>query len=185
MNRKAISKKLRFEVFKRDSFRCRYCSRGVESSILEIDHILPVSKGGQNNDLNLITACFDCNRGKSKNELGCSALTIVDHKQEVKKMKEQRLQMEAYVVFQKERSDFESQLSSLALKAFTEMKTYNYLPDGAQTSVSAFIKSIGFEETKLSADIAVSSFRERRNNNPWKYFCGTCWNKIKAATKNG
>ena len=37
--------------------------------ILEIDHIKPVSSGGTNDILNLVTSCRDCNRGKGKREI--------------------------------------------------------------------------------------------------------------------
>lgn len=67
--RKAISKKLRFEVFKRDSFTCQYCGRKSPDIILHIDHINPVSKGGENDILNLITSCVECNLGKSDRKL--------------------------------------------------------------------------------------------------------------------
>ena len=63
--RTPISKKLRFEVFKRDKFACNYCGKQAPNVVLEIDHIEPVSKGGTNEILNLITSCYDCNRGKS------------------------------------------------------------------------------------------------------------------------
>jgi hypothetical protein len=63
--RKGISKTLRFEVFKRDNFTCRYCGRKTPEVILEIDHVIPVSKGGTNEFENLVTSCFECNRGKS------------------------------------------------------------------------------------------------------------------------
>ena len=63
--REPISKKIRFEVFKRDKFTCQYCGRMAPDVILEVDHIDPVSKGGSNDILNLITSCRDCNRGKS------------------------------------------------------------------------------------------------------------------------
>lgn len=64
----AICKKLRFEVFKRDNFTCQYCGR-TPPQILEIDHIISKSQGGTDEFDNLITACFDCNRGKGKNLL--------------------------------------------------------------------------------------------------------------------
>lgn len=41
----SISKKIRFEVFKRDHFRCCYCGSAPPSVILEVDHIDPKSKG--------------------------------------------------------------------------------------------------------------------------------------------
>ena len=46
--RKSLTKKVRFEVFKRDSFTCQYCGRTAPSVILEVDHIKPVCDGGQN-----------------------------------------------------------------------------------------------------------------------------------------
>lgn len=64
--RKSLSKKLRFEVFKRDRFTCQYCGRMSPDVILEVDHIEPVAEGGDDDILNLITACRDCNRGKGK-----------------------------------------------------------------------------------------------------------------------
>lgn len=67
--RKILSKKTRFEVFKRDKFTCQYCGRMAPDVILEVDHIKPVAKGGDNDILNLITSCRDCNRGKGKNLL--------------------------------------------------------------------------------------------------------------------
>lgn len=67
--RKPISKKMRFEVFKRDKFTCQYCGRMAPDIILEIDHIKPVSGGGTNDILNLVTSCRDCNRGKGKREI--------------------------------------------------------------------------------------------------------------------
>jgi len=63
--RKSLSKAIRFEVFKRDNFTCQYCGNKAPDVILECDHINPVSKGGKNETLNLITSCKSCNRGKS------------------------------------------------------------------------------------------------------------------------
>lgn len=62
--RQPISKALRFEVFKRDKFTCQYCGRSAPDVNLQIDHIHPVAKGGDNDILNLITSCADCNSGK-------------------------------------------------------------------------------------------------------------------------
>lgn len=67
--RKPITKKLRFEVFKRDAFTCQYCGRMAPDVILDVDHINPVSNGGDNDIVNLITSCKDCNRGKGKRKL--------------------------------------------------------------------------------------------------------------------
>lgn len=62
----AINKKQRFEIFKRDNFTCQYCGKSSPQVVLEIDHIIPKNEGGQDSHENLITSCFDCNRGKGK-----------------------------------------------------------------------------------------------------------------------
>ena len=62
--RKSLSKKVRFEIFKRDGFTCQYCGKQPPDSTLVIDHINPIANGGDNDMLNLITSCEDCNQGK-------------------------------------------------------------------------------------------------------------------------
>ena len=51
------SKVLRFEVFKRDSFKCQYWGRAPPEVVLEVDHIVPRAEGGKDNINNYITAC--------------------------------------------------------------------------------------------------------------------------------
>lgn len=62
--RQEISIRKRFIVFKRDQFTCVMCGRSGVGIKLEVDHKLPVSKGGTNSTDNLQTLCFECNRGK-------------------------------------------------------------------------------------------------------------------------
>ena len=64
--RKTISKGLRFKIFKRDGFTCQYCGAQPPDAVLEIDHIHPVCEGGTNDEMNLLTSCAACNRGKGK-----------------------------------------------------------------------------------------------------------------------
>lgn len=57
---------LRFEVLKRDGFRCTYCGAGSRSGVrLEVDHIKPKAAGGTDAPSNLTTSCHDCNNGKA------------------------------------------------------------------------------------------------------------------------
>ena len=60
-----VRPKTRFDVFKRDSFTCRYCGRTSPDVVLELDHIVPVCEGGSDDPINLATSCWDCNRGKT------------------------------------------------------------------------------------------------------------------------
>jgi Restriction endonuclease len=63
--RRSLSVRIRFEVFKRDDFTCSYCGRRSPDVVLEVDHIVPVVAGGQDDPINLTTSCWECNRGKS------------------------------------------------------------------------------------------------------------------------
>ena len=63
--RKAISERVRYEVFSRDDFRCQACGRGAKNGVkLTVDHIVPVDWDGTNDISNLHTLCDECNRGK-------------------------------------------------------------------------------------------------------------------------
>lgn len=78
----AVSKKLRFEVFRRDNWQCRYCGRAAKDGIvLEPDHVVPRARGGKDVATNLVTACEDCNSGKSDTPI--SAPPIEDVPQEL------------------------------------------------------------------------------------------------------
>lgn len=57
--------KIRFFILNRDNFTCQYCGRKSPNVVLHVDHIIPRSKGGTSNKNNLITACMECNLGKS------------------------------------------------------------------------------------------------------------------------
>lgn len=62
------SVKLRFDVFKRDNFKCCICGASPAKDVsieLHIDHIIPWSKGGETEIDNLQTLCSRCNIGKS------------------------------------------------------------------------------------------------------------------------
>ena len=79
--RKAISKKIRFEVLKRDSFTCQYCGAKAPDAILVIDHVKPVAAGGTSDIMNLVTSCEPCNQGKSKRELSDGSIVEKQRKQ--------------------------------------------------------------------------------------------------------
>jgi len=46
VERGKVSNKLRFAVYKRDGYRCRICGKSQNSAFLEVDHIYPIARGG-------------------------------------------------------------------------------------------------------------------------------------------
>lgn len=55
----------RYDILRRDHYKCQICGRSQsDGAKLEVDHIIPVSKGGKTVDENLQTLCHECNQGK-------------------------------------------------------------------------------------------------------------------------
>ena len=60
-----LTKSLRFEVLEKHNFKCRACGYGAnDGKKLHVDHIIPISKGGETEMANLQVLCSDCNVGK-------------------------------------------------------------------------------------------------------------------------
>jgi hypothetical protein len=98
--RKSISKKIRFEVFKRDSFKCQYCGASAPDVILEMDHIEPVSKDGADEMVNYITSCRSCNAGKSDRTLDDNT-TLQKQRAQLAELNERREQLEMMLQWRK------------------------------------------------------------------------------------
>lgn len=63
-------RRLRFRIFRRDRFTCQFCGAGIlDGAQITLDHIIPVSAGGDYLAENLITACLSCNQGKGNDAL--------------------------------------------------------------------------------------------------------------------
>lgn len=65
--RSLMTPKLRQHIKERDNFTCKICSNSTYDEpnlLLEIDHIIPVAKGGLTTEENLQTLCWKCNRSK-------------------------------------------------------------------------------------------------------------------------
>lgn len=66
--RSLMTAKLRQQIKERDNFTCKNCGNSTHAEpnlLLEIDHIIPVAKGGLTLESNLQTLCWKCNRSKS------------------------------------------------------------------------------------------------------------------------
>ena len=87
--RQKISKKARFEVFKRDQFTCVYCGQTPPKVVLHVDHVEPISKGGTNDINNLVTSCSDCNLGKGATPLSSVPSSLVETAESLREKEEQ------------------------------------------------------------------------------------------------
>lgn len=203
----AISKKLRFDVFKRDYFKCQYCGKTPPNVTLEVDHIHPKSKNGSDDINNLITACFDCNRGKRDNFLDSIPKTLQDN---FNILKEKELQYKAYqkLLLNVEKI-INNEINEVSLIFEKYYKTKSIAEKFKQTTIKLFIKKLNIFDVKEAMEIACNKFyyksdyvnktdeEIKRDLKKYqytstdkkskltqadftiKYFCGICWSKIK------
>lgn len=69
---------MRRAVLARDGRRCRYCGRQIgPRSVLHLDHVIPVSRGGADTLENLVVACEGCNRRKGARLLSETRMTLL------------------------------------------------------------------------------------------------------------
>jgi hypothetical protein len=153
--RKAIPKKLRFEVFKRDSFTCQYCGKSAPDIILEVDHIHPVSRGGEEDITNLITSCFDCNRGKGARELSDNTV-LAKQKMQLDKLQERREQIEMMLEWQVSLVNIEEQEVAAAVDFINSFMHSTTVSESGANKIKGWIKKFGLSEilesTRLSAN---------------------------------
>lgn len=60
----------RMKIYERDNYQCTYCGKQLTRFTATLDHIMPVSEGGDNSAVNLKTACLQCNSRKTARPLG-------------------------------------------------------------------------------------------------------------------
>ncbi len=178
--RKPINKKIRFEVFKRDSFRCQYCGRSAPDVILEVDHIVPVAEGGENDILNLITSCRDCNRGKGKQPLTTSEI-LKKQKAELDALNERREQMEMVIQWRTELQTIELEEVE-AINDYIAMVTGYELNENGKRDILDYLKRFSFQEVYDATETSVAKYYkddERSFNNMLNKIGGICYNRRK------
>ena len=169
-----LSKKIRFDVFKRDGFICQYCGAKPPSVVLEVDHIDPVKNGGGNSIHNLLTACFDCNRGKSDRLLSALPETL-EKRAEV--IAEKEAQIKAFNQLLKKQKKREEKEVDAVEKIFQQTyPNYSFTP-AFRASVHRFLSSLHTYELQDAMHRACA--KTGSSHSATKYFCGICWHLIK------
>lgn len=176
----AVSKRLRFEILRRDNHACRYCGRSAPEVKLHVDHVVPVTLGGRDDPANLVTACSDCNTGKSS--VPADSPTVADVEQD-----SVRWSRAMAIVAQgraTERADADERYEHF----LTLWNTWTYsndqtvpLPNNWKRSIDQFLDA-GLEMGDLEDLIEVAMTAKTRDE--WRYFCGCCWRRISQAQEN-
>lgn len=175
MARKSIGKTKRFEIFKRDLFTCQYCGRTPPNVVLELDHIHPVAKGGSNDNDNLITACMDCNRGKSDNSLED---VVPGVREKAERLREQEAQLRGYNQLLAAKKRRETRMIGEIEAVFQEAYPDREFTQPFRESIRHnFIPRLNKDQLMMAIYKAVAKCSAPRP--AIKYFCGVCWGIIK------
>jgi hypothetical protein len=172
--RKAMSKTLRFEVFKRDGFQCQYCGANPPQVVLQVDHIHPVSKGGSDEIGNLITSCQPCNLGKGVRPLSSVTQGMKEQAKEAAEREEQIKGYAEVMEAARQRMEREAWAVAAALEGAEAIDEYSR---ANLQSIRMFIKRAGYWPVIEAADTAYGRFGISQR--AFKYFCGICWGLIR------
>jgi len=163
--RKNIGKKLRFEVFKRDKFTCQYCGRMAPDVILQVDHINPVSKGGTNDILNLVTSCLDCNSGKSNVELSDDSVVKKQQKQFLE-IAERKEQLEMMLEYRRSLESIDEDSINAIDDIFKSRTDFQMSENGRKTAKS-WIKKYTLMEILDATEIAIDHYYDKDDPDSW------------------
>ena len=145
---------------------------------MEVDHISPVSKGGDNDIDNLITSCFDCNRGKAANPLEVIPQTVSE---KAELMAEKEDQLKALRSIRKRKKARLTRDINHLDDVFQEYYPEKQFGDPFRNSLrNQFLPNLDVDT--LEENLARACSKHRYNpNTAIKYFCGINWNMIKGA----
>jgi hypothetical protein len=174
----SISKRLRFEILRRDNHQCRYCGASAPDVKMTVDHVIPVALGGGDEPSNLVAACADCNAGKSS--ASADSTLVADVAADAMRWAK-AMQLSAEMRERDRELRLETQSAFLA-----KWKTWTYgdgskvpLPADWAASFDRFIAA-GLTLADMLELIPVA-MGARRCDDEWAYFCGCAWNRVRTA----
>jgi hypothetical protein len=179
--RKTITKKVRFEVFKRDSFTCQYCGKAAPDVVLHVDHIDPVSKGGTNDILNLITSCVECNSGKGATPLDDQAM-LAKQRAQLQELSDRREQLKMMLDWRKGMKSIDELALEAARDHFaTTFEGWGIESDTAVAKLRQHIRKFGVQAVMEAMDIArdryAPTITPESVNEAWGKVGGICHNR--------
>lgn len=173
----AITKRLRYEILKRDGHTCQYC-RATDAP-LTIDHVVPVALGGSDDPSNLVAACRDCNAGKSSVPADAPLVAAVSG-DALRWAESMRIAAQAAVT---ERTDRQAARDAFRehwdCYAFGFNQKYKVPRDPAwPDTVDKFLNAgLTLDDLFEAVDIAMRKPTVGLDD-VWRYFCGVTWRML-------
>lgn len=174
----AVSKRLRYEILRRDNHACRYCGGHAPDVVLTVDHVVPVALGGTDDPTNLVAACKDCNAGKSASNPDAP---LVDQ------VRDDMLRWRHAMLVSAEMTMAEREQRNSFREWFRECwDQWHYELDGKPTTLPLPVDwpdaidrfgAAGLRADDIAEAVDQTMLR-RYVRDLFKYFCGVCWTMI-------
>lgn len=178
----AIARRLRFEILRRDNYTCRYCGASAPDASLTVDHVIPVVLGGGDEPNNLVTACTDCNAGKSSTspdehtveDVDAAALLFAKAMERAAEMRRIDQSREAELIDHFRHKWDEWTFGYIAKPVPIESSW--------RSRISTFL-SRGLSIDDLIDLIPIAMQSRAQPDETWRYFCGCCWRELTSRTE--
>ncbi len=175
----AISKRLRFEILRRDGHACKYCGEKAPAVKITVDHVVPKALGGTDESTNLVAACGPCNSGKSSNNPDAPLVEGV-------KADAMRWQMAWHAAVAQAEHDGKQREKDIAKVRRNYTAAYKgrhgeppFLPEGWQASVGRWL-DLGLPMAMIDQAISATVGRASvQREDRWSYLAGCCWGKLR------
>ena len=181
----AVTKRLRYEVFRRDGFTCRYCGAKPPEAELTTDHVVPVALGGTDEPSNLVTACGPCNSGKTSSSPDAPLVAGVaeDALRWSAAVRQAQAAMVADIKARgADRAQFEAWWDSWGYGEGAERKLTPKDPTWQVTVDQFTAAGLPMLVLKDCIDLAMTR-RKIRDENKFRYMCGIAWSKVSEMQK--
>jgi hypothetical protein len=176
----AVSKRLRFEILRRDNHTCRYCGGAAPDVKLTVDHVIPETLGGTDLPDNLVAACADCNSGKSATPAGAPL---------VEQVAQDALRWAAALQVAVDARAAQREVREVYIKAFREewdqwrwgskdAPSQFPLPGDWRASVGRF-HDLGLPLAEIKDCIEFCHASSCQPDNAYRYFAGCAWRVLR------
>lgn len=181
----SITRRLRFEILRRDDHTCRYCGAKAPDVKLTVDHVTPRALGGRDEPDNLVTACQPCNTGKSSVSPG--ERVVADVADDA--IRWARARHEAVASWRAERIALAADLAAFsdAWDEWTTGKDEDKAPVPREDDWGAAVErwlDAGFIIEDLIELIPKAMHNRPSRGGPiaiderWRYYCGVVWRTL-------
>lgn len=178
----SLSRRLRYEILRRDGFCCHYCGAPAHEGVpLVVDHVIPVALGGSDEPTNLLTACRSCNAGKAATNPDDDLVARVDERAQ-----RWASAMERAAAIQAERREDRTAYVTSFEDAWAR---WTYQDGRAVTRDPDWLRTVErWHDLGLEAEALVSLVdnvlpRSIPDYRMWRYFCGAAWNLLRERTQ--